>query len=158
MEKLIPILSLVVAGLAVFVGPMISLHIARRQVASSLEVANKQITAPMRQAWINSLRDLLAELTSIGVVAVSEDRTLAATRLDRMTHLQYRVLLMLNPREEDHQKLEKLIKEMVGMAHAFSEESHLATTQRDVVDQSRLVLKREWDRVKQPLVIAAPNT
>jgi hypothetical protein len=37
---------------------------ARGQIASSAEVANKQITAPMRQVWINSLRDLVAELTS----------------------------------------------------------------------------------------------
>lgn len=156
MEMLIPVLSLVVAALAVFFGPIISLHIARRQVTSSLEVANKQITAPMRQAWINSLRDLLAELTSIGVVAVAEDKTHAASRLDRMTHLQYKVLLMLNPKEQDHQKLEQLIKQMIAMAHAFSEEIHLAATQREVVDLSRLVLKREWDRVKEPIVLAKP--
>src|ERR1035437_5167435 len=94
-EKLIvSVLSLVVAALAVFVGPIISLYIGRRQVASTLEVANKQITAPMRQAWINSLRDLLAELTRIGIVEVQEDKAHAAIRRDRMMHLQYRVLLM----------------------------------------------------------------
>ncbi len=64
MDKSIPVLSLIVAALAVFVGPLISWLVAKRQLASSLEVANKQIIAPMRQAWINDLRDLLAELTS----------------------------------------------------------------------------------------------
>lgn len=58
------ILSLIVAILAVFIGPIISLRIARRQVCSSLEIANKQVIAPMRQAWINNLRDLISELTS----------------------------------------------------------------------------------------------
>ena len=58
----IPTLSLIVAAIAVFFGPWISLRIAKRQMASSAEVANKQITAPMRQAWINNLRDLIAEL------------------------------------------------------------------------------------------------
>jgi hypothetical protein len=129
MEKLIPVLSLVVAGLAVFFGPLLLWHSARRQVTLSLDVANKQITAPMRQTWINSLSDLLAELTSIGVVYVPEDQTHTTTRFDRMTHLQYRVLLMLNPKEQDHQKLERLIKQMVAMARSFSEEMHLATTQ-----------------------------
>jgi ABC-type Mn2+/Zn2+ transport system ATPase subunit len=129
MEKLIPVLSLVVAGLAVFFGPLLLWHSARRQVTLSLDVANKQITAPMRQTWINSLSDLLAELTSIGVVYVPEDQTHTTTRFDRMTHLQYRVLLMLNPKEQDHQKLEQLIKQMVAMARSFSEEMHLATTQ-----------------------------
>ena len=129
MEKLIPVLSLVVAVLAVFFGPLLLWHSARRQVTLSLDVANKQITAPMRQTWINSLSDLLAELTSIGVVYVPEDQTHTTTRFDRMTHLQYRVLLMLNPKEQDHQKLEQLIKQMVAMARSFSEEMHLATTQ-----------------------------
>ena len=78
MDKTIPVLSLVVAALAVFVGPLISWLVAKHQVASSLEVANKQIIAPMRQAWINSLRDLLAELTSSALhyhVAGFEERT-----------------------------------------------------------------------------------
>jgi hypothetical protein len=30
----------------------------------SLQVANRQITAPMSQTWVNSLRDLLAEFIS----------------------------------------------------------------------------------------------
>ncbi len=37
----IPTLSLIVAALAVFVGPLISLRIAKRQMTSSAEVANK---------------------------------------------------------------------------------------------------------------------
>lgn len=64
MDNITSVLSLIVAALAVFFGPFISLHVARRQVRSSLDVANRQITAPMRQAWINALRDLLSELCS----------------------------------------------------------------------------------------------
>jgi hypothetical protein len=44
---------------------------------------------------------------------------------------------------------------MIAMAYAFSEEIRLAATQREMVDLSRLVLKREWDRVKGPIVPAA---
>ena len=54
----VSILSLIVAALAVVVGPMVAWAIANRQVRASLEVSNKQITAPMRQAWINKLREL----------------------------------------------------------------------------------------------------
>ena len=67
------ILSLIVAALAVAVAPLVSwlttkrqintsFALARDQMHTSLETANKQITAPMRQAWINKLRELLAEL------------------------------------------------------------------------------------------------
>jgi hypothetical protein len=49
---------LVVAALAVFVGPVISWYAAKRQLTSSLAVANKQIVAPMRQAWIKEVPQL----------------------------------------------------------------------------------------------------
>jgi Zn-dependent protease with chaperone function len=74
----IAILSLVVAALAVFVGPLISWFVSKRQLASSLEVANKQVVAPMRQAWINNLRDVLSELLSSALhyyVSGFEDRS-----------------------------------------------------------------------------------
>src|SRR2546422_7939219 len=115
MDEAIPILSLVVAVLAVFIGPLISLRVAKRQIESSLEVANKQIVAPMRQAWINSLRDLLAELTSTALhyhVAGFEERTDEEYR--RLTLLEHKVAMMLNPLEDDHKRLEKLIRKMVS--------------------------------------------
>jgi hypothetical protein len=73
-NQLLPIISLIVAALAVFLGPLISWAIAKRHTSSfeknlllqtetSLKIANKKIIAPMRQAWINQLRDLIAELT-----------------------------------------------------------------------------------------------
>src|SRR5688572_28614420 len=98
MDKAIPVLSLVVAALAVVVGPLISWFIAKRQLASSPEVANKQIVAPMRQAWINNLRDLLAELISSALhyyVAGSEERTDEVYR--RLTLIEHKVAMMLNP-------------------------------------------------------------
>ena len=117
----IPTLSLIVAALAVFVGPIISWSIAQRQIRassalasdqirSSLEASNKQIIAPMRQTWINNLRDLLAELTSSALhyyVAGFEDRT--EEEYQRVSLLESKVRLMLNAKEDDHQRLETLI-------------------------------------------------
>ena len=60
----LPFVSLVVAALAVFVGPWISARATNRQVRASLIAANKQIVAPMRQAWINSLREKVADVLS----------------------------------------------------------------------------------------------
>lgn len=85
----IPILSLVVAALAVFVGPIISRRVANRQLEANLDVANKQIIAPMRQGWINMLRDLLSEITSSALhyhVAGFEDRT--DEDYQHLTHLE----------------------------------------------------------------------
>lgn len=158
MDKLIPVLSLLVAVLAVFVGPLISLRIARRQVMSSLEVANKQIVAPMRQAWINNLRDILSEVSSSALhyfVAGFEDRTDDEYR--RLTLLEHRVRLMLNPKEEDHKTLETLIRTMIASLERDkgneSDRDFIAAYEAEI-KLSREVLKREWDRVKAPLELS----
>jgi len=152
MDKVIPILSLAIAALAVFIGPMISLRIAKRQVKSSLEVANKQITAPMRQAWINNLRDLLAELTSSALhyfVAGFEDRK--DEEYQRLTFLEEKVRLMLNAKEEDHKQLEQLIRRMVVALEVGRKEGQqeFVAAHPAVIDLARQVLKREWNRIKE---------
>jgi hypothetical protein len=152
MMAAIPILSLVVTALAVFVGPIISSRIAKRQINASLEVSNKQIVAPMRQAWINSLRDLLSEIASSALhyhVAGFEERT--DQEYQHLAHLEYKIRLMLNPREDDHQQLERLIGQMTGLLGQTGSpqvDAEFANCHRAVIALSRDVLKREWDRVK----------
>ncbi len=161
---LIPLLSLIVAAIAVFVGPSISWRIAKRQIQassdlasnqirSSLEASNKQIIAPMRQAWINSLRDLLAELTSIALhyyVAGYEDRN--DEEYQRVTLLESKIKLMLNAKEEDHIRLENLIRRMVAAIQYDSQKKdEFPEIHTEVVALSRSILKREWDRVKEPI-------
>lgn len=60
----VPVGSLIVAAVAVFVGPLISLRVAKRQTETALAVAQKQVIAPMRQKWIDSLRDRVAKFVS----------------------------------------------------------------------------------------------
>ncbi len=162
----ISIVSLIVAALAVFVGPVISWKIASHQIKSAsdlsasqtsaaLVTSNKQIIAPMRQAWINNLRDLLSELLSSArhyYVAGYEDRT--DQEYHRVTLLEHKIRLMLNPKEEDHQRLEERIRNLIA-----SMERHprfvddFPDLHDELVSLSRQVLKREWDRVKEPLVL-----
>jgi hypothetical protein len=164
MERFIPIFSLLVAALAVFVGPAISLRIAKRQIRASSELANnqirsaldassKQIIAPMRQAWINSLRDLLAELTSSALhyyVAGFEERT--DTEYQRLTLLQSKIQLMLNAKEDDHKRLEVLIGRMIAaIQYEKGQPDEFPEIHTDVIALSRTILKREWDVVKEPI-------
>lgn len=156
MDNIIPILSLIIAALAVFIGPFISLHVTKRQVRSSLEVANRQITGPMRQAWINALRDLLSELCSSAqhyFVAGFEDRK--DDEYQRLTHLETKIQLMLNAKEDDHIQLEKLIREMVSSLEKGKEgDAAFVVLQPKVIALSRQVLKREWNVVKEPIAVA----
>jgi hypothetical protein len=169
MERFVPILSLLVALLAVFVGPLISLWIAKRQlrissdmannqIRSALEASSKQITAPMRQAWINSLRDLLAELTSSAFhyyVAGFEERT--DKEYQRLTFLQSKVGLMLNPNEDDHQRLVGLINWMINsIQRERGKPDEFPESHQEVTALSKIVLKREWNVIKEPISLAVP--
>lgn len=163
----IPTLSLIVAALAVFVGPIISWNIAKRQIRassklareqidSSLLVSNKQIIAPMRQAWINNLRDLLAELSSSALhyyVSGFEDRT--DEEYQRVTLLESKVKLMLNAKEDDHKRLEELIRKMIEeIDYHKGKKDQFPDAHTAVVSLSREILKREWDRVKEPVNVS----
>ena len=134
-----------------------SAALAHDQLRSSLEASNKQITAPMRQAWINKLRELLAELASSALhyyVAGYEDRT--DEEYQRVTLLEINIQLMLNPNEDDHQQLEVLMRSMVtSIGQQRSDEFPVLHTK--VIALSRRILKREWDRVKEPLPAEAPG-
>jgi len=160
----IPTLSLIVAALAVFVGPIISWSIAKRQIRASsavasnqilstLEASNKQIIAPMRQAWINNLRDLLAELTSSSLHYYAtgfEDRS--DKEYQRVSLLESKVKLMLNAKEDDHQRLETLIRKMIwAIQYEKGKKDEFPDLHTEVVGLSRAILKREWDRVKEPI-------
>lgn len=153
MKEIIPILSLITAILAVFVGPLISWRITKRQIASSLKAANKQIVAPMRQAWINSLRDMIAEISSSALHyyrAGFEDREDAEYK--RLTELEERISLMLNFMEDDHKKLHDLIRKMLNALSRGKEgDGEFITTHPEVLALSRDILKREWNRVKEEI-------
>jgi hypothetical protein len=65
MDQVIPILSLVVAALAVFVGPLVSWFVAKRQVGSSLALTDKQIRASLTAANTQTTINLM-QLNSSG--------------------------------------------------------------------------------------------
>ena len=151
----IPTLSLIVAALAVFFGPLISLWIAKRQIASSAEVANKQIIAPMRQAWINNLRDLVAELTGDTLHYFTAGHEFEGYKnFQRLTFLESKIQLMLNPNEEDHQKLEEMMKALRRLQSGDEQgRDQFIATHPEVMKLARKVLKREWNRVKDKIEV-----
>ena len=71
-------------------------------------------------------------------------------KLERMVLVQWKIRLLLNPTEADHQELSRTID--TAMQRLQSEESHESDTRADVeniTSLGRAILKREWERVKQ---------
>ena len=159
-------LSLIVAALAVVVTPAASwfiatrkirssLEITNKQIRSSLEAANKQIVAPMRQAWINKLRELLADFT--GRTHHYWNTTFAhrsENEYQDLVSLQAHIVLMLNPTEEDHQDLEKLMRKMVValLEDDVGPQSEYPGLHGEMLALTRKILKTEWNRVRKPMM------
>lgn len=154
-KSLLPFLSLVVAILAVVVGPLISMRISKKQNANNLRIANKQIIAPIRQTWINELRVLLADITgkcSHYWASGFEDRSDAEYQY--IVESINKLNLYINPKEESHLKLVVFITEMHNaLLSGSSTESDAAfwKSHQLAIEQSQIVLKKEWERVKNEI-------
>jgi len=152
----------VAAGAAVaaaVVGPLAALYMGAAQNRVAAAIARRQINATLvsgnRQAWIDKLRDAIAEyqaaLRSLGFQGGhTYDRTADVDRRQSAMLLRARVALFINPTEPDHQQLMALMDKGLASAYtagaAASQESE--DTQAAITETAQRILKREWERVK----------
>lgn len=155
----ISLVSACTALVASIAGPLVTLSVARRQFNANVLSAN-------RQKWIEAFRDLLAELISLLIAAlvvkanwrdkwdqgrgvIAADPEMLA-KLERIVLVQWKIRLLINPTEPDHQELYRTIE--TAFKRIRSEETRDAETEVDIETITRLaqaILKREWQRVKQ---------
>ncbi|EKF9628549.1 hypothetical protein O1C60_003827 [Vibrio cholerae] len=167
-QMYMPILSLVVAFLAVIVGPFISWKVAKLQSANAIKLANKQVVAPIRQAWIDKLRNLLSEFSSVCfsyyisgayVHDLSLNLVVDYDKIEqlveqRLTILRSEIELLLNPFEDSHEELLALINKCFKgvFPHGSHDESNNFPDNHKLLSaQSKKVLKSEWVRVRDEL-------
>lgn len=151
--ELISILSLVVAILAVFVGPLISLKISKKQIEFSLKTTKLQTLGPMRQAWINNLRDMISDITSrcLHYWQTGTYQELDNKEYAEINHIRHKLELMLNPKEEKHRELLNAVKKMTKTAGAETdkEDEPFFEAYNSVMKLSKDVLKEEWNVIKE---------
>lgn len=116
---LIGLVSACTALVASILGPIVTLVVAKRQFNATVLSAN-------RQRWIETLRDMLAELIALlvaalvvkargketgdqGFGAIEADPSLIE-KLERIVRVQWKIRLLINPLEADHQQLHRAIE------------------------------------------------
>lgn len=143
---IVAFLSMLVALAAVIVGPIVSFKLARRQLIS-----------PIRQKWIDDLRDLMSTLLSKcrAAVIMNEGNGLLDSEkpdeslLNEILFLEQKLQLMLNPNEDDHQQLiEHVDKITDAVQHGASNIMEFGQRLNDASGCCKAILKREWERVK----------
>jgi hypothetical protein len=157
-SQILPILSLAIALLAVFIGPLVTLRIGRTQIGLSRRIASKQIVAPMRQAWINTFREKLAEFTSAashywnvrqiatGTVELKDEEQ------RRLAQLEHEIELLINPSEQDHKDLVETIKQIPWRLERGTDEFGEFNPLMDKATAlGQRIFKTEWDRIKNDI-------
>ncbi len=145
----------VIALVAVIVGPLIQLRIAKRQIRSTTISAN-------RQAWINRLRDDLATMwayaANVRVVRASftNDPIVSAKAQEQAREayvLLNRIRLSVNTSEGDHRDLVQIVERLWNIADTVTPNSPNSEAWgqavKDLMTTAPRILKSEWVRVKK---------
>lgn len=154
MSEVTAIITAATALVAVIVGPIISIYVARRQIRASVVSTNRQV-------WITTLRDAIAEwLTAEQVFYISKhtdfwEKADTQKSLERLVMLQYRIRLLINPKEADHAMLVQLLrKESDDLTEELDSTPEPYDKTKvygddEIISLAQSILKREWQRVKQ---------
>ena len=148
-EVIASIIAAATALVAVVVGPFLTIRASKTQMLG-----------PMRQAWINSLRDSVSEYSAkvhIGSLQSAallspEDSVRHAAEIGKAEHrqqtyqLKAKIALLINPKEPEHNELVRLAE----AAYAAYVAGHDPSVQLQALQQhTQVVLKKEWNVVKQ---------
>ena len=154
----------IVALLAIIVGPYVSLRIAKKQMETSSILNKQQIISPMRQAWIDSIRQKTSEYLNscdrLYSFLHSNDKVrefyetnewdFVPPDADIKIDLLYsEIELMLNDKENDHKDfLTCLLDCRSNVFNKGLTQVDFYNNRAKAIQLCKFILKREWDRVK----------
>jgi hypothetical protein len=164
MPDLTAIAAILTALAAVLIAPLVTYFTTQRQIRANLKTTREQIRANLisanRQAWIDRLRDELAELFELltwqylqrpGTYSGEEGYRYEAEKRSRIRLLTNKIRLRLNPLEIDSQALLDLLNKLWDSAAQGSrgEDSEFESLMEKAVAKRQSILKTEWSRVKK---------
>lgn len=159
-DYLLVYVPLLIAFVAIFVGPLVQLLIGRRQIDAQLKIANDQLLANVRssnrQQWIHILRGDLSEFTSqLGALFLNLDasgkpidKRFHREKAERLIFLQTKILLLLNPTKTDHKQIIDMVDE-ARQAAVNRETARLELFANQITEKSQALFKLTWERIKK---------
>lgn len=139
-------ISATIAFISVIVGPIISLKISKRQ-----------LIFPIRQKWIEDLREVMSEILSEcqKAIIVDEGQGLLSKKdvdeklLGRLMYLEQKLRLILNPIDNDHIELMKHVREITDAVHHGSRNLiDFGTNVGCAAEATQKIMRDEWSRIK----------
>ena len=121
-------------------------NINNKSILEEHNRSQKTIITNNRQEWVNSLRDEITSFLAV-VASTSPSQSIPDIPSDDMKKLwihSYKIELLINPKEDDHKELVRLIREEISNLTTSSDSTLIS----EIILLSQKILKREWDRVK----------
>jgi len=152
MSEIVNIITATTALVAVIVGPIVSIYVVRRQIHASVVSTN-------RQARFNLLRDAIAEwLTAEQVIFISKhtgfwEKPDAQQAFQKMVLQEYRIRLLVDPKEPDHAKLVELLRNEFNELNESLDSPPAEYDKRRIYGDDKIILlaqsilNKEWERV-----------
>jgi hypothetical protein len=138
------LISAATALVAVIIAPVITYRAGKRSMLG-----------PMRQAWINELRDTISVYLSLISInrwhttpsnSNAESQIAAVARIQEAIRLREKILLLLNAKEPKHIQLAKLVESSFELYNTGNATLEIVVELRKF---SQVVLKCEWEVVKE---------
>jgi len=163
MEIYIAAISALTALVAVIVGPLVSLHIAKRQFRVSLDIAKQQFRVSLdianqqfnasvlsvsRQEWINTLRDQISVLVVDTILLRQEVKQYQQepgrlfARAEGVLRCAFKIKLLINPKEADHVHLVESIDRLMILVVKSADKAAEKVEDKDI-DSKFLVIRDE---------------
>ena len=138
------LISATTALVAVVLGPWLTSRFSRHQLIS-----------PMREKWIYEFRDSLADFLSSINVACHPDfepnNKNTFEEFQKVFLLNYRILMMLNPKEPTHAALIAQLGELTGLIKSELDEvnrhKRVKISIQEIIVTSQTVVKEAWDQI-----------
>lgn len=133
--SILPLLGAVIGAAVALIGAWLSKSNTEKQLHVNAELK----VADYRQAWINSLRDAMAEFQSYGVnpaTAHENEREFYAKGT--------KIELLMNPSDHDYEELRRCMSNFLSAEGKIQKYS----CNQPYIDVCQRILKREWEKVK----------
>lgn len=120
-----------------------NIKITMKNIQAEQSRLEKSIISNNRQTWINTLRDEVSLLMSfIAKSTVSTDETI----MENLWLHFYKIQLLLNPDEEDHNNL---LAAMRGVLKKMIKKESFEEDLGGILNISKLILIKKWKRLKE---------
>ena len=153
----------ILAFVAVVIASVMSWKAATKQVELQLEVSRKmelqlevsrsQVIAPMRQAWMNKLREKISSFIGRSLelrVHCTAVKPIDSTKFRELSEIKEEIILLLHEGEEDHDAIaQEVFAISEGIGRAGDDQSALSNAHARLRTITQKVLKQEREVTKE---------